>query len=71
MLLVLLEGPGENEDVIQICEAEVESPQHLVHETLERLNGVAQPGYEGKLEKAEGSDEGGLRDIAGCTGIWL
>jgi hypothetical protein len=43
MLLVLLEGPGENEDVIQVCEAEVESPQHLVHEPLERLSGVVQP----------------------------
>jgi hypothetical protein len=69
MLLVLLGGSRENEDVVQVCEAEVESSQHLVHEPLERLSGVAQPeGHEGKLEKAEGSGYGGLRDIAGMHG---
>jgi hypothetical protein len=50
MLLVLLGGSGENEDVVQVLEAEVESPQHLVYKPLERLSGVAQAeGHEGKL----------------------
>jgi hypothetical protein len=38
----------------QIGETEVESGQKVVHETLERLGGVAQvEGHEGKLEQAE------------------
>jgi hypothetical protein len=32
MLLVLFERPGEDEDVIQVNEAEVEFPQGVVHE---------------------------------------
>jgi hypothetical protein len=69
VLLVLFRGSGENEDVVQVREAEVESPQHLVHKLLERLSGVAQAeGHEGNLEKAEGSGYGGLRDIAGMNG---
>jgi hypothetical protein len=69
VLLVLLGGSGENEDIVQVCEAEVESPQHLVHEPLERLRGVAQAeGHEEKLEKAEVSGYGGLRDIKGMHG---
>jgi hypothetical protein len=66
MLLVLFGGSGENEDVVQVCEAEVESPQHIVHEPLDRLSSVAQAErHKGKLKKAEGSGYGGLRDIAG------
>jgi hypothetical protein len=69
VLLVLLEGPGEDEDVIQVCKAEVESPQHLVHEALERLGGVTQAeGHVRELEKAKGSCDGGLQDVAGMDG---
>jgi hypothetical protein len=69
MLLVLLGGSGENEDVVKVREAEVESPQHLVHGSLERLSGIAQAeGHEGKLKKAERSGYGGLLDIAGMHG---
>jgi hypothetical protein len=51
MSLVLLECPGENEHVIQVREAEVESPQHIVHEALERQGGVSRAeGHERKLE---------------------
>jgi hypothetical protein len=36
---------------IQVREAEVESPQNIVHEALECLGGVSQAeGHEGKLE---------------------
>jgi hypothetical protein len=34
MLLVFFGGFGENEDVVQVGEAEVESPQHLAQEPL-------------------------------------
>jgi hypothetical protein len=34
--------PGEDQDVVQIGETKVEFPQNVVHETLERLFGVAQ-----------------------------
>jgi hypothetical protein len=38
-------------DIIYVGEAEVESPQNVVHEALKRLGGVAQyEGYEGELE---------------------
>jgi hypothetical protein len=51
MLLVLLEGPGKDEDVLQVGETEVESPQNVVHEALERLGGAAQAeGHEVELE---------------------
>jgi hypothetical protein len=51
MLLVLLERPGENEDVVQVGETEVGCPQNVVHETLERLVGAVQAeGHEGELE---------------------
>jgi hypothetical protein len=47
----MLECPGENEDVTQVGETEIESPQNIVHEALDHLGGVAQAeGYEGKLE---------------------
>jgi hypothetical protein len=50
MLFVLHERPGEKEDV-QVGETEVESPQNVVHETLERLGGVVQgERHEGELE---------------------
>jgi hypothetical protein len=43
---------------------EVESPQHLVHEALERLGGVTQAeGHVRELEKAKGGRDGGLLDV--------
>jgi hypothetical protein len=36
-LVVNLGRPGEDEDVVEICNAEVKSPQNVVHEALERL----------------------------------
>jgi hypothetical protein len=69
VLLMLLTAPGENEDVVQVGKAEVESPQHLVHKSLERLGGVTQAeGHERELEKAKGSCDGGLLDVAGMDG---
>jgi hypothetical protein len=51
MSLVVLERMGENEDIIYVGEAEVESPQKFVHEALKRLGGVAQAeGHEGELQ---------------------
>jgi hypothetical protein len=51
MLLVLLEWPGENQNVVQVGEAEVEYPQNVAHEALERLGGVAEAeGHEEELE---------------------
>jgi hypothetical protein len=41
MLLVLLEWPGEDEDV-QVTETEIESPQNFVHEALKCLGSVAE-----------------------------
>jgi hypothetical protein len=41
MLFVFFERPGENEDVIQVSEAEIEFPQGVVHESLKCLCGVA------------------------------
>jgi hypothetical protein len=32
-----------DKDVIKVAEGEIQSGQHLVHEPLERLTGVAQP----------------------------
>jgi hypothetical protein len=66
VLHVLLGGSGENEDVVQVGEAEVESPQHLVHESVECLGGVMKvEGHEREFKKAKGSCDGGLLDIAG------
>jgi hypothetical protein len=42
MSLVVLELSGENEDIIYLGEAEVESPQNVVHKALKRLGGVVQ-----------------------------
>jgi hypothetical protein len=67
MLLMLFERPGEND--VQVGETEVESPQNVVHEPLERLGGVAQSdGREGELEYAECSGNG-LLYIVGMDGI--
>jgi hypothetical protein len=61
VFLVLLERPGEDEDVVQVGEAEVESSQNVVHKALKHMGGVAQAeGHEGELEKAEWSGDGGL-----------
>jgi hypothetical protein len=37
MSFMFLEGPGENQNVLQVGVAEVESPQNVVHEVLEHL----------------------------------
>jgi hypothetical protein len=51
MVLMFLERTGENEDVIQVGESEVESSYSVVHEALESLGGVEQAeGQERKLE---------------------
>jgi hypothetical protein len=42
MSLVDLESLGENEDIILVGEAEVDSLQNVVHGALKRLGGVAQ-----------------------------
>jgi hypothetical protein len=69
VLLVLLERPREDEDVVHVGEAEVESSQNVVHEALERLGGVSQAeGHEGELKKAEWSGDGGLLHIVGMDG---
>jgi hypothetical protein len=39
LLPELLERPGENQDVVQVGEAEFEYSQNVVHEALERLCG--------------------------------
>jgi hypothetical protein len=58
---VLVDWPGENEDIVRAGETEVESLQNVVHEALKCLNGVAQAeGHEGELEYAKGSGNGGL-----------
>jgi hypothetical protein len=62
----------ENEDIIQIGETEVHSPQNVVHEAQNRLGGVAKAEeHEGELEKAKGGGGVGLLYIAELTGIWL
>jgi hypothetical protein len=54
VLLVLLQRPGEDEDV-QVGQAEVESSQNVVHKALKRLGGVVQAEeHEGELEKPNG-----------------
>jgi hypothetical protein len=69
MLYVLLERPGEDEDVIQVCEAEVESSQNVFHKALKHLGGVAQAeGHEGELEKAEWSSNSRLLYIIRMDG---
>lgn len=69
MLLVLLWGRAGNEEVIDVCVAEVESLEHLVDEALERLSGVTQPKrHPQKLEKTEGCCDGCLGDI--CRLDW-
>jgi hypothetical protein len=42
VLFVLFGRPGEDEDVVQIYETEIESPQNVVHEALQRLGGDEQ-----------------------------
>jgi hypothetical protein len=37
---VLFEWLREDQDIVQVGETEVESPQYVVHEALERLGGV-------------------------------
>jgi hypothetical protein len=68
MLLVFLERPREDEDV-QVGETEIETPQNVVHEALERLGGFAQTEeHEGELEYAEWSGNGHLLYIVGMDG---
>jgi hypothetical protein len=53
----------------QVGEAEVQSPQNVVHEVLKRLRGVAQAEeHEGEHEDAKGSGDGGFLYIAGMRG---
>jgi hypothetical protein len=69
VLFVLLERTGENEYVVQVDEAEVESSQNVVHEALRCLGGVAQAeGHEGELEKAEWSGDDCLLYIVRMNG---
>jgi hypothetical protein len=66
VLLVLLAGLGENEDIVQVRKTTVESSQHFVHESLERLGCVAEAkGHVEELEEAEGSCDGGLWNVVG------
>jgi hypothetical protein len=59
----------EDEDIIQVGEAEVESSLNVVHESLERLGGVAQAeGHERELEKAKWCDDGRLLYIIRMNG---
>jgi hypothetical protein len=54
-MLVFLRGPGEDEDIIQVGEAEVESSYDVVHEALESLGGVAQAeGHVRELKRPNG-----------------
>jgi hypothetical protein len=73
MSLVVLERTGENEDIIYVDEAEVESPQNVVHEALKRLGGVAQAeGHEkGNSNRPKGVVMAVFLMSSGCTGIWL
>jgi hypothetical protein len=58
---MFLERPVEDEDIVQVGEAEVKSSQNVVHEALKCLCGIAQAkGHEGELEKAEWSGNGRL-----------
>jgi hypothetical protein len=60
---------GENEDVVQAGEIEVESPQNVVHEVFERLGSVAKTEeHEGALKEAEWSGNGDLPYIVGMDG---
>jgi hypothetical protein len=68
MLFVLLERPGEGEDV-QIGKTEVESPQNVVHEVLECLGGIVQgERREEELEYAEWGGNAGLLYIIKMDG---
>jgi GTP cyclohydrolase III len=65
MLRVVFDTLRENEDVIQVSEAEVEIPQDVVHEALKCLSAVASAQrHERKLEEAKRSGDGGLTDTA-------
>jgi hypothetical protein len=69
VLLVLIERPGENEDVVQVGEAEVESLQNVIHKALKRLGSVVQAeGHEGELKRAECSGDGDLLYIVRMDG---
>jgi hypothetical protein len=69
VLLVLLGRLGEDEDIIQVGEAEVESSQNVVHKALKCLCGVAQAkGHEGELKKAKWSGNGHLLYIIRMDG---
>jgi hypothetical protein len=55
--------------MVQVGETQVESPQNVIHEALERLGGVVQKeGHEWELEEAERSCNNGLLDIIGMDG---
>jgi hypothetical protein len=59
VVLLLFEGLRENEDVVWVCKAEVESLQNVVHEALNRLGCIAQAeGHERELEEAKRSGDG-------------
>jgi hypothetical protein len=51
MLLVLLERPGEDEDVAQVGETEDKSPENFFIDALKCLGGVTKGGgHEGEFE---------------------
>ena len=65
MGVVLVEGGGGDQDVVQVDEHEVEVPAHAVHQPLEGLRSVAEAeGNFDELPEAEGGDDRGLGHVS-------
>ena len=58
-----------DEDVVDICEAELETAQYFIHKPLEGLCRVLQTeGHPGVFVEAKGCDDGRLRDVCRLDG---
>ena len=69
MLLLRLQGVGENQDIIKIDETKWKFTKDLVHHHLESPGGVSEAkGKAEKLEEAKGSDDGCLGNVGWSHG---
>ena len=70
MLLMRGQRVGENQYVVKIDKTKMKSTKDLVHHPLEGLGSILEAKIRGgsKLEKATGSNDGGLWNIDGSHG---